>query len=311
MNSDWKIVELAEPPQQHSQQARRQKKSPSRRSVQFHSFFLIALIIATALAVGYVLRIGWDYYTAALADRPQHPLHTLLRPSGLIGQGSGIIGALFCFLTLLYPIRKRWRLLENAGAPRIWFRFHIYFGIAGPLFGTLHTAFKFGGLASISYWSMMIVMVSGFIGRFIFALLPRNKRGLLLSVNEIDTELSAIRAELATLGISQKDSAVPINPNTSAPVWINAIKQRRLRRRTLQDVNRRLIQQEVTPASRKRILSLLSRRMLLQGSVATLGFATRAFSHWHSLHLPFTYLMFVTLVVHVVLMVLLGYTWIF
>jgi hypothetical protein len=61
----------------------------------------------------------------------------------------------------------------------------------------------------------------------------------------------------------------------------------------------------------QRVLSLLSRKFFLESSRLTLALTTRAFSHWHTLHLPFTLLMFITLIVHVGLAIFLGYTWIF
>jgi hypothetical protein len=144
-------------------------KTKSAWTFDKHMYVIFALIFITALVIFAALRFAGDYYLTALAKRPQHPLHQLFKPSGLVGQGFGVIGGLFCLLTLLYPLRKRWQLLENLGAPRTWFQFHVYFGIAGPLLSTLHTTFKFGGLASICYWSMMLVMASGFVGRFLFA----------------------------------------------------------------------------------------------------------------------------------------------
>jgi hypothetical protein len=176
------------------------RKRP-RAALEMHMLIIFALVFITALVLFAALRWGSNYYLSAQTARPQHELHKLLRPSGLIGQGFGLVGGLFCVLTLLYPLRKRWRALENAGAPRKWFQFHVYFGIAGPLFATLHTTFKFGGLASVSYWSMMLVMASGLIGRFLFAQLPRNQRGVILSLKEIEAEINVVQRALETAGL--------------------------------------------------------------------------------------------------------------
>lgn len=285
----------------------------TRPAFELHMLVIFALIFITALAIFAALRLGADYYLAAMAERPQHPLHNMLKPSGLIGQGFGVVGGLFCVLTLLYPLRKRWRLLENLGTPRTWFQFHVYFGIAGPLLATLHTTFKFGGLASISFWSMIIVMASGFIGRFLFAQLPRNRRGVLLSLKEIEAEMRIVQQALAKAGLQDAQLIASNDRLASVPIagWHTLFRLMKHRRRTLRAWHSRLSAQPIPAAAARRILPILSRKFFLESSRVTLELTTKAFSLWHTLHLPFTYVMFLTLIIHVGLAIFLGYTWIF
>lgn len=285
----------------------------TRPAFELHMLVIFGLIFITALTFFAALRLGADYYLAAMAERPQHPLHNMLKPSGLIGQGFGVVGGLFCILTLLYPLRKRWRLLENLGTPRTWFQFHVYFGIAGPLLATLHTTFKFGGLASISFWSMIIVMASGFIGRFLFAQLPRNRRGVLLSLKEIEAEMRIVQQALAKAGLQDAQLIGSNDRPAAAPTtgWRTLFRLMRHRRRTLRAWHSRLSAQPIPAAAARRILPLLSRKFFLESSRVTLELTTKAFSLWHTLHLPFTYVMFLTLIIHVGLAIFLGYTWIF
>lgn len=292
---------------------RKQNTTPHARSnFEPHMIVIFALVFVTALAIFATLRVGADYYLTKLAERPQHPLHESFKASGFIGQGLGLLGGLFCILTLLYPLRKRWRALENFGTPRTWFQFHIYFGIAGPLFATLHTTFKFGGLASISYWSMMIVMASGFIGRFLFALLPRNQRGVALSLKEIEAEIRVVHNFLITQGVREADfvGRSPLAEQAHSE-WRALLFMWQTRRRELRFWKQRLRAQRVSTSMARRISSLFARKIFLESSRITLNTTTRLFSYWHTLHLPFTLLMFATLLVHVGLALLLGYTWIF
>lgn len=294
-------------------------RTTSRRTFDAQMIILLGLIFITAFVIFAALRFAGNYYRTPLVERPKHALHETFKPSGVISQGFGVVGGLFCMLTLLYPIRKRWRLLEHLGTPRTWFQFHIYFGIAGPLLATLHTTFKFGGLASICYWSMMLVMASGFIGRFLFALFPRNQRGLALSLQDIDGEILAIQRQLETAGIrNHQNDWPPRGDKRKIPrgqsrktSWRDLIRLWTVRRRNLRAWNRQLHRQNLDSASMRRILSLLSRKLFLESSYATLELTTRAFSYWHTLHLPFTYIMFITLIIHVGLAIFLGYTWIF
>lgn len=272
---------------------------------------IFALIFVTALAIFATLRLGADYYLTALAERPQHPQHELFKASGVIGQGLGILGGLFCMLTLLYPLRKRWRVLENLGTPRAWFQFHVYFGIAGQLFATLHTTLKFGGLASVSYWSMMIVMASGFIGRFLFALVPRNQRGVALSIQELDAELRAVQQFLAAQNVPDLGLSLPhaqFNVSRSGGCALFTLWW--ARRKKMRTWNLHLRTQSLPASTARRISSILARKFFLESSRVTLATTARAFSYWHALHLPFTVLMFVTLLLHIGLAILFGYTWI-
>ncbi|MDZ7291445.1 MAG: hypothetical protein ONB44_07615 [candidate division KSB1 bacterium] len=291
---------------------------PARPVFDKQMFILFGLIFLTAFTVFAALRFGWDYYFAALSERPKHFLHESFKPSGVIGQGFGVLGGLLCMLTLLYPLRKRWRLLQNFGTPRTWFRFHVYFGIAGPLFATLHSTFKFTGLASICYWSMMIVMASGFIGRFLYSQLPHNQRGVALSLKEINNEISSIQRMLRAAGLGDAEMDLPRrakgeknDKRLGKTDWFGIIRMIIKRRRNLHVWKQKLSERGLDALSTRHILALLSRKLFLEGSIATLEMTTRAFSHWHSLHLPFTYIMFITLTIHVAVAIFWGYTWIF
>ena len=276
-----------------------------------HMLVIFALVFVTALAFFAAMRLGTDYYLTVLAERPQHPQHENFKASGLIGQGLGGLGGLFCLLTLLYPLRKRWRALENLGTPRTWFQFHVYFGIAGPLFATLHTTFKFGGLASISYWSMMIVMASGFVGRFLFALLPRNQRGVAMSLQEIEAEIRVVQQYFEARGLPHESFESAAGVEKLEESWRLLFRLWRERRRELRGWSRQLRNAGLSQKAARRLLPLLARKLFLESSRITLAATTRAFSYWHVLHLPFTYLMFLTLLLHVGLAIFLGYTWIF
>ena len=80
---------------------------------------------------------------------------------------------LFCFL-FLYPIRKKWPWLGRIGKTKHWLDFHVLLGITAPVVVTLHSSFKLRGIAGVAYWIMMAVSISGFIGRYLYAQIPRS-----------------------------------------------------------------------------------------------------------------------------------------
>jgi hypothetical protein len=60
----------------------------------------------------------------------------------------------------------------------VWLQFHIFTGLVGPFMVLLHTSWKFNGLAGVTTLFTVIIVVSGFIGRYIFTRIPRTMDGL-------------------------------------------------------------------------------------------------------------------------------------
>lgn len=98
--------------------------------------------------------------------------------SQLFGHGIGIAGFLLMLMTeTLYSLRKRSRSV-HWGRMSSWLEFHIFTGIVGPYMVLLHTAWKFNGLAGVTTLFTVIIVVSGFVGRYIFTRVPRTLDGL-------------------------------------------------------------------------------------------------------------------------------------
>jgi hypothetical protein len=100
-------------------------------------------------------------------------------PAGeLFGHGMGIIGFLFMLMTeSLYSLRKRSRTVKW-GKMSAWLQFHIFTGLVGPYMVLLHSSWKFNGIAGITTLFTVIIVVSGFVGRYIFTRVPRTLDGL-------------------------------------------------------------------------------------------------------------------------------------
>jgi hypothetical protein len=104
-------------------------------------------------------------------------LHEDLKPGGIVGHGTGVIGSLMMLLLLLYSIRKRFRFMRGRGDIGYWLNYHIWLGITGPLLVIFHSAFKLHGIIVISFWSMVGVALSGVFGRFLYLQIPRAESG--------------------------------------------------------------------------------------------------------------------------------------
>ncbi|MGA2503785.1 MAG: hypothetical protein ABSG01_06810 [Anaerolineales bacterium] len=104
-------------------------------------------------------------------------------PAGaLFGHLLGIVGFILMLMTeILYSIRKRSRS-ARWGSMASWLQFHIFTGLVGPYMVLLHSSWKFNGLAGATTLLTILIVVSGFIGRYIYTQIPRTLEGV-----EIDT----------------------------------------------------------------------------------------------------------------------------
>lgn len=100
-------------------------------------------------------------------------------PAGeVFGHGLGIAGFTFMLMTeTLYSLRKRSRSVKW-GRMSNWLKFHIFTGLVGPYMVLLHSSWKFNGIAGITTLFTIIIVISGFIGRYIFTRIPRTLDGL-------------------------------------------------------------------------------------------------------------------------------------
>jgi hypothetical protein len=93
-------------------------------------------------------------------------------PAGLVGHGLGILGGL---LMLVAQTAYTWRKRPERNGPgptRLWLQIHVVAGLVGPYLVLLHTAFRFRGLAGVFTLLMLVVVLSGCVGRYAYAATP-------------------------------------------------------------------------------------------------------------------------------------------
>ena len=104
----------------------------------------------------------------------------------LFGHSLGIFGFILMLMTeTLYSLRKRMRTVRFGRMAR-WLQFHIFTGLVGPYMVLLHTSWKFNGLAGVVTLLTVVIVLSGFVGRYIYTRIPRTADG-----NVIEGSLSA------------------------------------------------------------------------------------------------------------------------
>jgi hypothetical protein len=100
-------------------------------------------------------------------------------PAGaLFGHLLGILGFILMLMTeILYSIRKRSQS-ARWGSMASWLQFHIFTGLVGPFLVLLHSSWKFNGLAGATTLLTILIVISGFIGRYIYTQIPRSLDGV-------------------------------------------------------------------------------------------------------------------------------------
>jgi hypothetical protein len=115
----------------------------------------------------------------------------------LFGHGIGIFGFVLMLMTeTLYSLRKRSRI-ARWGKMSSWLQFHIFTGLVGPYMVLLHSSWKFHGLAGITTLLTIIIVLSGFVGRYIYTRIPRTIDGLEISGGLSEEALKQARRLLA------------------------------------------------------------------------------------------------------------------
>lgn len=280
------------------------------------SFFIVGLAVLVLLAIN-----GYNYYSLPIEERFFSPSHVNLKPSGYLGHGFGIIGTLMMILGVsIYMVRKRSKKLFTFGYLKHWLELHIFLCTVGPILVLYHTAFKFGGIVSVSFWSMVLVVLSGVIGRFIYIQIPRTIQG-----REIDMQdLVSMREELADklkqemifdvrLLNKLNELASPLRYKDLGIIKFLSLYLKdffviksfmfRLKKNLSIAGFSKLRKNEIRNKAQAEII--LSRRLGMLRTMQSL------FKYWHIAHLPFAISMFVIMIIHVIVTIAFGYKWIF
>jgi len=284
-----------------------------------HKVYIFSMVILVIASVIILTIIGFNYYGISMENRFFHPKNELLKPSGYLGHGFGIAGSLMIIIGLFsYMARKRFRKLARLGYLKHWLEFHIFLCILGPVFVLFHTTFKFGGIVAISFWSMVAVVLSGVIGRFIYIQIPRSVEGRELSLNE----LCVMKAELSTIindssqfdgNISEllqdafKNRPDSKGKNMFVRLWIGYTSDRSVYIK----IKRALKKQNLQGVTYQRACKLLSNEITLNRRIDMLVSMRNLMEYWHVAHLPFALAMLVVMLIHVAVVLTLGYKWIF
>jgi hypothetical protein len=275
----------------------------------------IGLIVVWGAASMLALLPGAHYYALPFSERAFSAEHRLFAPTGLVGHSYGIVGAAIIAAGVAsYSLRKRSRLLSRVGTLKTWLQLHIFCCTFGPFLVLLHTSFKFGGIVSISFFSMVLVVASGVFGRYVYVRIPKTVNGRFQTLEEMRRErevlLETIRGQANRSHVALPAVAMmaPHNGSLARAVAAN-LGQELANRRQANKLRHHLMSQGVPQRSVASLVDSMRRQAQLERQIVFLQPFQQLFRYWHVFHLPFAIIMFVVLALHVGVAIAFGYGW--
>ncbi len=294
--------------------------APRRNMLQLrHRLWLTLAALAGAALVTVVAVNGLHYYMLPLAQRIRSPQHLMLKPSGTVGRGLGIVGLAMFAIMFLYPLRKRLAFLSGWGTTKNWLDYHIVLGITAPILITFHASFKLtNGIAGAAYWIMIVVALSGIIGRYLYSSIPRR-------IDEAEMTIDEMRQLSADLAVQIEGQGVfsaaelkplfempPVERVQAMPLWRALLVILRLDlRRTIHLMRLRWKHgsRSQDRAEFARVLAAIKKQASLVKNIVFLKRLNQMFQLWHVIHRPFSYSFAALVVLHIVVVMVLGFFW--
>lgn len=258
--------------------------------MQDHLELVLAFLACLILSAIYIL------YAFIATPSGGHPF----------GHYIGIIGMMLMIITeTVYTLRKRLSWLHWLGPLRRWLSFHIFTGIVGPFLVLLHSAFMLNGLAGFTLVMTGIVVMSGFVGRYIYTAVPRSRAGVELGLDELTARANALQKQLDVWAV-QKPGVIdavtahlkvtPAQPNSWFSVLTRTLDESAYNQRlrtALYDIER------IEHARFNDLEQLLRRRRQLEKQVASIDWVHRLLGIWRFVHIPLGVTLFTAAFIHV------------
>ena len=217
----------------------------------------------------------------------------------------GYLGTALMVLSMAYLLQRRFGWFYRTATNQFWLDVHLMTGTVGPMFIVLHSALRLTTWVSIPFWSMVAVVGSGVLGRYLYTLVPA------LS-NKHDLEILAHRravTELAKDHVAAGDYAYQVmdrEAQRSAAAWeiglvplllwvmaddVRRIWSRRGDRRALARMAPRPVARQLARRI-DRVVFFERRKELAPRGKALLR-------SWKRVHIPFSIVLFGTMLAHI------------
>jgi hypothetical protein len=239
-----------------------------------------------------------------------------------LGYNLGLVGGLMMLSLLIYPLRKRVRFMNSWGSMQAWFRYHQVAGILGPTLVLFHSTFRIGSMnGRVALYAMLLVALSGVIGRFLYRHIHKGMYGQQLTMRDAEEDLKKSAEDVRSIFAEYpKIQAKLAEFRTYAFAHEPSLWKRIVRFVTLKSRGHKLsllirdgIKKSLNKAKHENRMTRRERIITYQLAkqktdifvdaiceAAQLTSWERMFSLWHVAHVPFLYLLVVSGIVHVV-----------
>ncbi|MEO1336054.1 MAG: hypothetical protein AAFV29_10440, partial [Myxococcota bacterium] len=236
-------------------------------------------------------------------------------PVSGLGRWLGYIGGAMMTLSALYTLRLHVPGLKRIGNSKVWFDFHVVFGLAGPALSLLHTNFSIFDfierpLVTTLWWAVTFIVLSGLIGRFLYTSIPKLEASTERERRRLDDGIQQVADQWSSMTMSanvmsqflkahEKTNEAKAGTPTGllAFMWfmaqseVSRIKgEWALRNRTMGDMRNHKL--------RTTTLRLMSRRSVIERRMQFYEVAKRLLAQWRSIHIGVSIVMFVLLLAH-------------
>jgi len=213
---------------------------------------------------------------------------------------AGVLGTGMMIIAAIYPIFRRIKVFRWLASNTMWFDFHIMTGVVGPMLVALHSALQLDTWVSAAFWSMFIVVVSGFLGRYLYTQVPELSSGV--ELEELDHERAFQKARpVWTVPMAELDRELAMERDKAQRVARSVSVSRALWWLIFQDVGRiprtwarrgRLSRLGVTDRRLRNDLARRAGRMIVIGRRQVVAPKAQLLLHsWKKVHVPFTVLL--------------------
>lgn len=265
---------------------------------------------AYAIAISLILLIGW-----------QGRGDSYLSPTDGLGYALGITGGSLMLLLLLYPLRKRLRLMQGWGPVKYWFQMHMLLGILGPVLVIFHSNFQLGSTNSnLALVSMLIVAGSGIIGRFLYTKIHFGLYGHKATLKELRHEIQISKGRLGgKISLSpgilkriKRHEKFMIRPRSFIVHFLvlpymylySKISRNHIKNILIRDLKKQAVkhhwERDMLVDFVKDARWYLRNYFDCLNKVSHLSLYARLFSLWHVLHLPLFIMLVITGIIHVI-----------
>jgi len=243
------------------------------------------------------------------------------RPGCELAVDFGYVGTALMITGMLYVWRRRFSFMRNWGSLRSWFEWHVLTGVLGPSFILLHSVAKLDNWVSLGFWSMIITVISGLLGRYLTTQIEERASTAAVEVLDIDRQLAKLRGTQPGVRAADVWYEAYRRRVTNFDNWLGGKQQQPtffgalwtfwwcvrddiMRGRRIRALKRQLkktVHGRGARKVRKQAMTLSLRLALLERRRQLLPRLEPLFNQWKAAHIPMSVLLTIIATIHIVI----------